>query len=308
MKPILSLLAVFVSLQVQAQTTTIRTQGSNTGYGGAYVAPVSTKTYTPKAASNTPYAPPAKNYNYTPPASGSGSRSSGSGGGSNSNAEVTTPRAFSYTEFLTPDDEACKAAIEKLDVIRFYEINDNPQSKFNSAARGGGRRNLGSTLMFTLADRCVKDYTYLPAIYYAYYVKKTELDMPIFYCTERIINITFSYPDFAITNACIYLGNYAEAIKNFRNHAYYGQKKLAVRKGDEFYDWNKNTRNYINYMAGRCFQELGMKDSARKYLRLGDDYEEMWDKLYAAGAVDREKKELYDPALATQPYERSKQQ
>jgi hypothetical protein len=76
---------VFISIDATAQTYTIKSQGSNTGNGGAYVAPVVTKTFTISSAKtqSNPYYSPTASTNKSLPGNNTTmvtSKSSGSGG------------------------------------------------------------------------------------------------------------------------------------------------------------------------------------------------------------------------------------
>ena len=223
-------------------------------------------------------------------------KSSSSSSGSNSSVN-NFPASNSYrpAEYDTKEVAIMKQAIEDGDYRLFYKIYDDPYTTYNPNASLGSKQSVGKKFIFDVSILSANDYSYLPLIYQAYYIKKLGYQLPVFHRFDYAAKIAVR-EEYCITRSCIFLGNYEEAINNFRNTPLYGKKLMEKKKKNENYESAENARNYINYMAGRCFEILNMADSAKKYLKLGSGFETEWNKLYAEGASYREEKTFYDPA------------
>ena len=292
-----------------SQTTTISSQGKNAGYGRAYVAPVTTKTYTTPSTPNKTYTPPSKTY--TPSSSGSNnstytpSRSSGTTTTSSgySSGYIPPPVEGYRTQDLTTDDIAIRKAIEAENWDKVFEMADNPKSDFNyKATAGGGLVNAGYPLIYKLEQHAKKNTAYLPLIYKTTYVYHMSFNIPVF----KVLLEDLVYTDirdaspFIMTDACIYVGNYNQAIINYKTHQFFGQKKPWAKKKNKEYAEQEKARNYINYMAGRCYEMLGMTEEAQKALSLTNvSFEERWNQLFTDGATERAAQTLYKPGQET---------
>ena len=298
---VILVISVSVTTSVCAQSSTVRSQGGNTGYGGAYVAPVSTKTYTPKPAPYTPYTAPAKTYNYngnSPSGSGntrnsksSSSPSSGGSGGFSSSYDVGYK-----TQDRTEDDIAIQQAIKDKDWDAVFKLADKPAYLFNQNATGGGGLFIAwISMRIALQEEPDKNKIY-PLAYKAIYIKKMGSSMPAFLDLPDFLDININSEGCLITNACIYEGDFRQALKNLQQHPYYGKQKVPVKKKHEQYEDHEQMRNYINYMAGRCFGELGKGEESQNYLSIGTGIS-AWDKLYTDGAAYRAAKVAHVPAV-----------
>jgi hypothetical protein len=297
---IILIISVSGTTSVCGQSSTVRSQGGNTGYGGAYVAPVTTKTYTPKPAPYTPYTAPAKTYNYnsnSPSGSGntrnsksSSSPSSGGSGGSYSSAEVGYK-----TSDRTEDDIAIQQAIKDKDWDAVFQLADKPAYLFNQNATGGGGLFIAwIRTRIALQEEPDKNKIY-PLAYKAVYIKKMGSAMPAFLDLPDFLDVNINSEGCLLTNACIYEGDFGQALKNLQQHPYYGKQKVPVKKKHEEYEAHEQMRNYINYMAGCCFRELGKGEESRNYLSIGTGIA-AWDKIYTDGAAYRAAKVANVPA------------
>ncbi len=310
MKYSLLVLAVISVANAMAQTTTVRSQGSNTGNGRAYVAPVTTKTYVTPTTPNKTYTAPVKTYNYnSSPNSGSGSSGYNSpapspgvtpagSGSSNTNPNANIPDYG--IKWKTNTDKSIQEAIKQHDWQKAFVLYQELSYKFESRAEGGGKDRAGFLLVMELCAAALKDFSLMPLLYQAIYVHKMAYPYPLFLqLRPQDVHFDVNADVYTVNNACIYLGNYDKAIYNFRASTLYGRKKPILTKKKESYageyDKHEHARNYINYMSGRCFEALGQTDSARKYLGLGTGFEAVWDKLFTEGAAIRGSKKFYDP-------------
>lgn len=153
------------------------------------------------------------------------------------------------------------------------------------------RYKVEEVVVLKLADESLTDYRFLPALYEAHFIKEKGYHMPVFWTSfgsYKFKNI--DEMNFSLSRACIYVGNYQEAIKGFRNSRLLGAKlyyKAKHKKQDWYADYLK-AYHYLNYMASRCFGAMNMPDSAKKYLKYGGDgFAAEWDKLDTEGAIYR---------------------
>ena len=300
MKNLLAICVILFGMDLQAQTTTIRSQGNNVGNGGAYVAPVTTKTYSTPSSPNKPYVTPGKTYNYnsTPSSSPGSNNSSSSPAPSGSSGMGGTYRPeeprpdFGY-KFKSSVDEAIQPAIKNHSWDTAFALFELPAYDFENRAQGGGGKDHAAYLLVEeLTKLSGRDYSLLPLMYKAIYVKKLYWSYPVFSSIAPQYFLTdLAAGAFVANNSCLYMGDYQNALRNLRAHTMYGASKPWIKKKKESYageyENQEQARNYINYMAGRCFQQLGMADSAKKYLSLGQGCEATWDKLYTEGAAAR---------------------
>jgi anti-sigma28 factor (negative regulator of flagellin synthesis) len=227
----------------------------------------------------------------------SSSSSSSSTESSSSGSRFPASNTYRPTESDTKAVAKMKQAIEDGDYRLFYEIYDDPYTTYNPKASLGSKQSVGKKFLFDVSILSAKDYSYLPLIYQGFYIKKLSYQLPVFHRFDYGADMAVR-EEYCITRSCIFLGDYEQAINNFRNTPLYGKKSLNMSKREDDYKSAENARNYINYMTGRCFEALVMADSAKKYLKLGSGFEEEWNKLYEEGAPYREEKKLYDPAKA----------
>jgi hypothetical protein len=247
------------SISVQAQGSYTTGARGQYGTGGAYVAPPVIHNYTP---------PPAPRSVPTPSSYGSSPsyRSSPSSGSYNS---TPAPRS-SYSS--SPSSGTPKPSGADVPV--------------NYARREKTAEEVEQGKLYGLRDQCRSSYTSLPELYDAFCIRKKGYQLMFFgNPTTDLENL-----DYYVVRSCIYMEDYERSIEYLRNHKMLGRTKKSIYKKGDYYDEVVKMTYYVNYMTGRCFQELNMADSAKKYLKLGEGFEEEWNKLYAGGVEYRKQK------------------
>jgi hypothetical protein len=213
---------------------------------------------------------------------------SGSGGGTSRKEEKLPDFGI---KSKTRADESIQTGIKNHDWDAVFALFDLPEHEFE--ARAGGGRNRAAFLMSEeLGKMAIHANSVLPVLYKMVYARKLYYEYPVFMSVFPGIFLTdLSATEFAVNNSCLFVGDYQHALTNLRSHTLYGAKKPWIKKKNESYageyDKQEIARNYINYMAGRCFQQLGMMDSAKKYLALGSGFGGTWEKLYTEGTAIR---------------------
>ena len=313
MKAIVSVLLLFISYNAIAQTT-IRSQGNNVGNGRAYVAPITTKTYTTPSTPTKTYTAPAKTYNYnsktspySDPSNSSVPSRSNSGAGTGITVDPNAPVLDYSIKFKKPTDEAIQIAIKMHDWSKAFELYEEPSYNFEERTQGGGKRHAANMMVQELAQESQHNMSLLPLLYKAVYLKKMAYTYPAL----NQLGPKYVYNDlkdekFCYIRSCIYLGNFKQAIVNFRPSSLYGLKKPFLAKKKESYvgefERYESARNYINYMSGRCFEAMGQADSAKKYLSIvvdsGLGLEAEWTRLNTESKDVRASKVFYDPDLS----------
>ena len=174
-------------------------------------------------------------------------------------------------------------------------LADKPAYMFNPNATGGGGLFIAWIHMRIAFEQEPDKNKIYPLVYKAAYIKKMASGTLAYSNLPDFLTVSVTSDGSLLTNACIYEGDYRQALKNLQQHPYYGKQKVAVKKKHEQYEDHVQMRNYINYMAGCCFAALGMEEESRNYLSIGAGVS-AWDKLYTDGEAYRAAKLAYVPA------------
>jgi hypothetical protein len=223
-------------------------------------------------------------------------RSGSSSSTSNNSQEPTYRKPFNYTERNTPSVDSMYKALKEKNYTLFLSIYNDRKTEYNENAPSGGKASVGFTYIFDLSVLSIKDYSYLPLLYQAYYILKMGYQVPVFYNFDgNGFHFELDNDNYCINRSAIFVGNYREAINNFRRCDMYGKKGIYVKKSNEDYKEYLKAYNYINFMSGKCFEALDMQDSAKKYLKLGSGFEAEWEALLTQGKPYRNEKKYFDP-------------
>lgn len=183
---------------------------------------------------------------------------------------------------LTSDEVAMKQAVDNEDFVTFFGIFNNPDTKYNKTALGGGVDGIAAYLYNRITVLSETQPSYLLFIYRMYVENKMGYYLPPFYNT--IYNTTTDYYyslnslDLCVVKSCIVLGKYDEAIDRLRQNPFYG-KKFYFQKSNANYDAAKKFYTFTNCLAGHCFEQLHQPDSAKYYLKMGEGFDKEWKTL-----------------------------
>jgi len=177
----------------------------------------------------------------------------------------------------TADEKKMYSSIFLHDYEGFYKVYNNPDAKFTK-----GRGLPLAYLMGTMCEDAVYTTEELPLIYGLYlavkaYSERYGEDFSYNYFT--LFEITkFSAIPFVVARACIYEKDYRSALSIYETSTYFGKDPDKVKKDADQAE-TKRFINYINYFAGRCYEEIGEKDNGARFLGIGKSCKSDWNKL-----------------------------
>ena len=140
--------------------------------------------------------------------------------------------------------------------------------------------NVANSLIRVLQEKSETNLAYLTDIYKLTYKKSFGSDITKpwnypFYQSNTFGSDNIYECDLCIFRAFIVMGEYQKAINWIRQSIAYGKKSKHGKKETKTTEYY----NFINNLAGRCFQSLNMPDSAKRYLKLGKGFDADYDKL-----------------------------